>query len=36
MSIPTLNVYSGGELVKRIVGAQPKPLLVRELSDYLA
>ncbi len=36
MSIPTLNVYSGGEVVKRIEGARPKPVLVRELSDYLA
>jgi thioredoxin 1 len=34
-SIPTLNVYSGGELVKSIVGARPKPVLVRELSDFL-
>jgi len=35
-SIPTLNVYSGGELVKSIVGAKPKPLLVRELSEWLS
>jgi len=35
-SIPTLNVYSGGELVKTIVGARPKPVLVRELADFLA
>jgi thioredoxin 1 len=34
-SIPTLNVYSGGELVKTIVGARPKPVLVKELADYL-
>ena len=34
-SIPTLNVYSGGELVKSIVGARPKPVLVRELADFL-
>ena len=34
-SIPTLNVYSGGELVKSIVGARPKPVLVKELADYL-
>ncbi|MFP5346950.1 MAG: thioredoxin [Actinomycetes bacterium] len=34
-SIPTLNVYSGGQLVKSIVGARPKPMLVRELADYL-
>lgn len=34
-SIPTLNVYSGGQLVKTIVGAKPKPLLLRELADYV-
>lgn len=34
-SIPTLNVYSGGELVKTIVGAKPKPILLKELADYL-
>ena len=34
-SIPTLNVYQGGEIVKSIRGAKPKPLLVRELEDYL-
>jgi thioredoxin 1 len=35
-SIPTLNVYKGGELVKSIIGAKPKPILLRELSDWLA
>jgi thioredoxin 1 len=35
VSIPTLNVYSKGELVKSIVGARPKPMLLRELSDWL-
>jgi thioredoxin 1 len=34
-SIPTLNVYFGGELVKSIVGARPKPALVRELAAFL-
>jgi thioredoxin 1 len=34
-SIPALNVYKGGELVKSIIGAKPKPILVRELSDFL-
>jgi thioredoxin 1 len=34
-SIPTLNVYQNGELVKTIVGARPKPALVRELSAFL-
>lgn len=33
--LPTLNVYSGGELVKSIVGAQPKPRLLRELEPFL-
>lgn len=33
--IPTLNVYSGGELVKQIVGAKPKAALTKELADYL-
>ena len=34
-SIPALNVYSGGEVVKSIIGARPKPVLVKELADYL-
>ncbi|GAB3241123.1 thioredoxin [Kineosporia babensis] len=34
-SIPTLNVYQGGELVKSIIGAKPKPILLRELADFL-
>jgi thioredoxin 1 len=33
--IPTLNVYSGGELVKQIVGAKPKAALLGELQDFL-
>ncbi|GAB7192174.1 thioredoxin [Kineococcus sp. NUM-3379] len=36
VSIPTLNVYSGGEVAKTIVGARPKPALLRELADFLA
>ncbi|MFI6702288.1 thioredoxin [Streptomyces sp. NPDC050509] len=35
MSIPTLNVYQGGEVVKTIVGAKPKAALVRDLDDYI-
>jgi len=34
-SIPALNVYSKGELVKSIIGAKPKPILMRELADWL-
>jgi thioredoxin 1 len=33
--IPTLNVFSGGELVKQIVGAKPKAALLGELQDFL-
>ena len=35
MSIPTLNVYKGGEVVKTIVGAKPKAAIERDLSDYI-
>ncbi len=34
-SIPMLNVYTGGEVVKTIVGAKPKALLLRELDTFL-
>ncbi len=33
--IPALNVYQGGELVKSIVGAQPKASLLNQLSEFL-
>jgi thioredoxin 1 len=35
MSIPTLNVYQGGEVAKTIVGAKPKSALVRELEAFI-
>jgi thioredoxin 1 len=35
MSIPTMSVFSKGELVKSIVGAKPKAALLRDLSDYI-
>ena len=34
-SIPTINIYRGGELVKQIVGARPKPALVTEIEAVL-
>lgn len=34
-SIPALHVYSGGEMVKQIIGAKPKSLLLNELADYV-
>jgi thioredoxin 1 len=36
VSIPTLNVYVKGEVVKTIVGAHPKPKLLRELEEFIA
>ena len=36
VSIPTLNVYVKGEVVKTIVGAHPKPKLLRELEEVIA
>ena len=33
--IPTMNLYVGGEVVKTIVGAKPKRLLLRELEQFL-
>jgi thioredoxin 1 len=35
VSIPTLNVYKGGELVKSIVGARPKKALLEEIVPVL-
>ena len=35
MLIPTLNVFSGGEVVKQVVGAKSKSALLKELADYL-
>ena len=34
-SIPTLNVYQDGKIVKTIVGAKPKAALLAELAPYL-
>jgi len=33
--IPALNVYKGGELVKQIVGAQPKAALIKQLDEFI-
>jgi thioredoxin 1 len=35
MAIPTMNVFSGGQVVKQIVGAKPKSALLRELADFI-
>ncbi|HRN29192.1 MAG TPA: thioredoxin [Terrimesophilobacter sp.] len=35
-SIPAMKVYQGGEVVKTIIGAKPKPALEADLAEYLA
>jgi thioredoxin 1 len=35
MSLPTLNVYQGGRVVKQIVGARPKAAILADLADFL-
>ena len=34
-SIPTMNVYQGGQIVKTIIGAKPKAALIADLAPYL-
>ena len=34
--IPTMHVYSGGEVVKTLVGALPKKKLVKEMEQFTA
>lgn len=35
LSIPTLLVFSGGQVVKKLVGAMPKKRLVDELAPWI-
>ena len=35
MSIPTMSVFAGGEVVKSIIGAKPKAALLRDLEGYV-
>ena len=35
LNIPTLGVFSDGEVVKELVGARSKSALLRELADFL-
>jgi thioredoxin 1 len=34
-SIPMLNVFVNGEVVKTIIGAKPKPALLKELEGFI-
>ena len=35
-SIPAMKVYRGGEVVKTVIGAKPKPALESDLAEFLA
>ncbi len=35
MSIPTMAVFSKGQIVKTIVGARPKAAILKELSEFV-
>jgi thioredoxin 1 len=35
VSIPTLNVYQDGEVVKQVIGARPKPMILKELAQFI-
>ena len=35
-SIPTMNVFVGGQIVKTIVGAKPKPALLKDLEQFIS
>jgi len=35
LSIPTLNVYQNGQVVKQIIGAKPKSALLKDLEAFL-
>jgi thioredoxin 1 len=34
-SIPAMKVYQGGEVVKTVIGAMPKPALEAQLAEFL-
>lgn len=35
-SIPAMYVFKDGEVVKRVIGAKPKPALEADLADFIA
>ena len=35
-SIPAMKVFRGGEVVKTVIGAKPKPAIVADLAEFLA
>jgi len=35
MAVPTINLFSGGEVVKQVIGARSKSALLREFADFI-
>jgi len=35
MAVPTINLFSGGEVVKQVIGAKSKSALLKEFADFL-
>ena len=35
MAVPTINLFSGGQVVKQVVGARSKAALLREFADLI-
>ena len=35
-SIPAMKVFKGGEVVKTVIGAKPKPAIEADLAEFLA
>ncbi|HZC42005.1 MAG TPA: thioredoxin [Streptosporangiaceae bacterium] len=36
LQVPTISLFSGGEVVKQVIGARSKSALLREFADFLA
>ena len=34
-SIPNMSVFQSGEVVKAIIGAKPKPVILKELDEFI-
>jgi thioredoxin 1 len=35
LAVPTMNVFSGGQIVRQVVGAKSKSALLRDFADFL-
>lgn len=36
LNIPAMKVFKGGEVVKTVVGAKPRPALEQDLADFIS